>query len=231
MLLAVPTLPAQISMFFGLNAKTSTGSITVDPGNTAGEYLGNTNSGTYTMGGTCPNSVLTAYIWVNGVTNPAPVTYNGSAMTLIGHAPPFSTQPFDVYAFYLLNPPAGAHTLTASTAGANTIMLGSSYCGVSQGGFPDSVTTTNGTTSAGSANFNLSTTTVASGAWVVAYTGMQHQITGVAPTVLRVNDVTFALSAVLDSNAGFSSPGVNFVTFNDTSVQAYTAVVFSMAPA
>lgn len=126
---------------------------------------------TITVAHTCSaaaNTLLISGVKIYNGGSPADlltgITYNGVAMTFLTKLNAPGT--VEMYLYYLYAPASGTHNLVGTlSSGAQVGIIGLSYTGVSQSGFPDA-SVSNG--SIGSpANFTL--TTVANNCWLVGF--------------------------------------------------------------
>ena len=205
--------------------------ITFDNAADGGNNGGSTTSLTYSYNvGTGANRLL--LVNLVGDTNAddiTSVTYNGTAMILIGkvHAAANNWE----YLYYLLNPTSGAHNvvITANTAHYLLSQAGSWY-NVRQTSQPDASTTN--TTVVGSTSFSSSLTTVASGSLVVEGLWSYGHLAPGAGASPIVTDAAFDGAGIFASSGSPVSPAglVGMTTISDGTLSS-GSVMASFAPA
>lgn len=165
---------------------------------------------------------------INGSHTITGVTYNGVAMTEIGHA---ATQGnFFTYLWCLIAPDTGTNNVVITAGGTNKIAGGAvSYTGALQSGQPDSFNT--GT--AVGTSLTVSTTVVASGSWMVGIgntgNGTIAAGTGMTARQTRNGDASFDSFIFGDSN-GTVSTGSQSMNFTNGGADSMGMVLASFAP-
>lgn len=178
------------------------------------------------------NRLLVVAISVGATTSPncSGVTYNGSAMTLLGSAR--STSTIQATLWYLLNPSTGANTISATVTGTGNLTANgaaTSYYNVKQSAQPDAVAGNIGSSSVAT----LSVTTVADNSWVVGFVTANGVTTPVAALTSRQtfnNSGGTVFKSNLQDNNGPKTPA-GAITVNWTgTLSAWGAQAASFSP-
>lgn len=157
------------------------------------------------------------------------VTYNGTALTLIGKSQAPSPNTRFVYLFYLINPTSGAHNVvvTASSTSDDIEATASSYSGASVLGGIDNSTTN---TTSGVTSITTSLTTVADNCWtiIVGRTNGTTMVVGTGVTSRgNMGDTT---AIVGDSNGIVHPAGSKSMTIQWSGSGSASVVMASFAP-
>ena len=206
------------------------------------------------MAHTCSTGVSRA-LWVGVVGHTTDiitgVTYNGVAMTLVGHDQGPSARWH--YLFRLENPASGTHDVVVSASSSVAVgIYAASYTGVSPTGQPDSAVAGNAT----SATAALSTTTVANNCWTIMFgkndvgvvsagAGTTVRLTGsddggflVDSNSAKTPAGSVTLTATIDGGSGpwvatiaSFKPDLNFAVTADAGAYALTGAVAALLAA
>ena len=155
------------------------------------------------------------------------VTFNGDAMTLVDKAQ-HTGQSRWTYAFLLVNPDAGAHTVLVTCGSTHFIgAVAVSYTGTAQTGQPDASNTNSGDNGGGT--LTTSVTTVEDNSWTVL---LAHDDGGVLTagtgSTLRVDDAAFSIVGIFDSNGPHTPAGSESMDISGAGARA--TVIVSIAP-
>lgn len=184
----------------------------------------NAASGSYTVTGTDP--VLFAEEFSSDTSTGPAMSFNGVAMTLIT-SQEFDAQGQKVWAFYLLNPPTGAHTLAGSFAsGSAFFIIASSYTGASQTVQPDAFTSSTDGSPVSSASISI-TPTVAN-TWASMF--LITDKTPTASTGSTARTLNTGSFSALDSNGTITSGTPYSMSVNLSPAGNYSFVVFTITP-
>lgn len=172
------------------------------------------------------NRALVVFVYNDDATDKVTgVTYNGSSMTRIAAQSVAGGE--TVYAYLLLNPSTGTHSVVV-TASSGSNQLGGislSYTGVNQSGEPDSYAT-DSTGNAGS-TFSVTSTIVADNSWLIGASRNDTSLGSVGSgTVSRGNQNTMIAA---DSGGGLDS-GSNSLIWTTTSGMKVSGVALSFKP-
>ena len=188
----------------------------------------NVNPGTsLTWSHTCTGADRILFVFTRGGNSEGDkvtgATYAGVAMTALSQSvtTPGSAQQ-KVRGFYLLNPALGANNVVVSLTSGFLAGVSSSYTGVKQSGFPDSINTN---TASSASSLTVSTTTVKNNSWTVLGAAGDYFSAGAGST-LRISNSSLQ---VLDSNgpktpAGATSMAVNY------NISDLGGIIVSFAP-
>ena len=146
-------------------------------------------TGTTSFSHTCTGTNRILLVAVNYIGGTPTVTYNGVSMT--NSHTLAATSGYSTKLFYLVNPTAGANTVSIS-AGGGTIYgaIAGSWTGVAQTGFPDSSNTGNGSVDVTPVTTN--TTVVANNCWLVGVSSISASSGAATHTTNRTERVSGA---------------------------------------
>lgn len=191
---------------------------------------GTANPGTsVTFPQTCTGSNLLLIVGIatNDTTDKVTgVTYNGVAMTLLS-AYQAATTNFYGFTYYLIAPDTGTHDIVASRSDSGVLaVMGASYTGVSQTGFPDSQATGSDATG----DYTATTTVVSSNCWLWANT--RSNAAALSSDATTRQTIFGGYGMIVDSNGpvGTGSQSINF-TASPGGETNWNAVSFSPAAA
>jgi hypothetical protein len=205
--------------------------ITFDNSADGGNNAGSTTSLTYpyTVGSGANRLLLVNLVGDGTADDIASVTYNGTAMTLIGkiQAPSNNWQ----YLYYLLNPSSGSHNVVITANSAHYLISeAASWYNVRQTGQPDAFTTNAGI--GGNTAFSSSLTAAASGDLVVeGLWSFGHLAPGPGATPI-VTDVALDGAGIFASSGSpVASPGSVTMTISYDGTLNPSGIMASFAPA
>lgn len=186
-----------------------------------------------TFAHTCTGSDRILFVYAGNIVaspNITGVTYNGVAMTEVGHAATQSNE--FTYLWVLVAPATGANNVVITANASSKIAGGAiSYTGAKQSAQPDSFNTGVGVAAT---TLTVSTTVVASGCWLVGAgstgNGTIAAGTGMTQRANRAGDGTFDAAITGDSN-GTVATGSQSLQITNGGADSIGLVVASFAPA
>lgn len=200
---------------------------------------GNASTTSISWNHTCTGSnlILVVYAYAENNATITGITYNSVPMTQAAMAGPTSSR--RVYAFYLINPATGTHSVAVTASGTCALNgWSASYTGAKQTGQPDA---TNSASHSSSTSESISVTTVANNSWIVGVfaddNGGTHSATGSWSKLAQgaggfTNAGGWNGLSVYDTNGNVTPAGATTVGASSTAAAADTFIVgVSIAPA
>ena len=211
-------------------ASNGTAGITYDNSGDGGNNGGTTTSLTYsyTVGSGSNRLLVVNLIGDTSADDISSVTYNGSAMTLLGkvRAPSNNWQ----YLYYLLNPSSGSHNIVVTADSQHYLVSqAGSWYNVKQTSQPDAFTTNTGAVT--NTSMTTSLTTVSTGALVVqGVWSYGHLAAGQGATPIVTDAALDGAGLFVSSGSPVSPPGnVSMTTISD-GTSAPGVIMASFAP-
>jgi hypothetical protein len=187
---------------------------------------------TATISHTCSGTdrYLVVHVGVNQGRTVTACTYNGTAMTLIGLSLDSIGSGVPTYIYGMVNPPAGTHTVSATSSLQTCIVTAVSYTGVDQTtpiGTPNTTALNTTTTS-----MSKSLTTVNDNSWVVMgfRVGNGSAVTAGTATAVRTQPeaIAFGSGILIDSDAAVSPAGSRTLAVTSASQFYGGQVIFEL---